>query len=420
MTQPWSILGLEPTNDEGLIRKTYARLVRQFRPESHPTEFSALRQAYEAALSLARTQIASHDTHLSNPHEPAESSLQWFEASPGTSTANPTILPVRQGWDDQAALEQLRQCMDRQDNGAAVAWLIHYLAIARHSTVDAMYDFEAALAHAVLSHEAPPLHFIEACAKQLDWPKRWHQLGTMLRPAPAHRLKRLLELAQQYRFSSQHAANPWQRYLFSDPSSEMPWIGRTELLARAHGVAKAWRQSCADLNVRGHLRALNLKALLHVENNGLQLCDIYNGFFLALYVLLYARSTPTFGQMIWAVVLWCTVVFVTGCGMRLACRRARGYAHVQRALVWIRRAVLLSLALGFLGALAGRELSSVLWIADHIILFRELFLAYFVVFALWLHWLLARLFDDCALTYKLRDIDSADDQWWAHELGEDE
>lgn len=46
----WQILGIEPTADEGTIKKAYAKALRQNKPDVNPEGFKRLRLAYEQAL----------------------------------------------------------------------------------------------------------------------------------------------------------------------------------------------------------------------------------------------------------------------------------------------------------------------------------------------------------------------------------
>jgi curved DNA-binding protein CbpA len=52
MTDPYSVLGVEPDADDETIRRRYLELVRQFTPEQHPERFAAVRAAYERLKDL--------------------------------------------------------------------------------------------------------------------------------------------------------------------------------------------------------------------------------------------------------------------------------------------------------------------------------------------------------------------------------
>lgn len=53
---PWDRLELAPTSDTRAIKKAYARLLKQHRPDQDPTAFQQLHQAYKTALQLAEQQ----------------------------------------------------------------------------------------------------------------------------------------------------------------------------------------------------------------------------------------------------------------------------------------------------------------------------------------------------------------------------
>ena len=47
---PWSILGIEPTDDKREIKKAYARLLKTIDQKQDPQAFQKLREAYDQAL----------------------------------------------------------------------------------------------------------------------------------------------------------------------------------------------------------------------------------------------------------------------------------------------------------------------------------------------------------------------------------
>lgn len=49
----WKQLKLEPTDDKRLIKRAYAKQLKQCKPDEKPEEFQALHEAYQRALSLA-------------------------------------------------------------------------------------------------------------------------------------------------------------------------------------------------------------------------------------------------------------------------------------------------------------------------------------------------------------------------------
>jgi hypothetical protein len=51
---PWTVLGMEPSDDERAIRRAYAARLKNTRPDEDPVGFQALLEARDLALSLAR------------------------------------------------------------------------------------------------------------------------------------------------------------------------------------------------------------------------------------------------------------------------------------------------------------------------------------------------------------------------------
>ncbi|MBP2001502.1 tetratricopeptide (TPR) repeat protein [Paenibacillus shirakamiensis] len=61
---PWSILQIEPTDDLTLIKRTYAKKLKISHPEDDPEEYQVLREAYDAALTYAKTSPSEEESGL--------------------------------------------------------------------------------------------------------------------------------------------------------------------------------------------------------------------------------------------------------------------------------------------------------------------------------------------------------------------
>jgi len=58
---PWGVLGIETTSDQTLIKKAYARRLKQHHPEDDPTGYQNLREAYDSAVQWAKFNLDSAD-----------------------------------------------------------------------------------------------------------------------------------------------------------------------------------------------------------------------------------------------------------------------------------------------------------------------------------------------------------------------
>ena len=60
----WETLGIEPTTDVKLIRRRYAELVRLYHPEDQPEIYQEIVEAYQEALTYARSRKARPENSL--------------------------------------------------------------------------------------------------------------------------------------------------------------------------------------------------------------------------------------------------------------------------------------------------------------------------------------------------------------------
>jgi hypothetical protein len=81
MSDPFTVLGVDETADDGEIRRRYLALVRDFPPDRAPERFREYRAAYEA-LSDERKRL---ETQLLRTNEAALSRLCMAALRTGTS-----------------------------------------------------------------------------------------------------------------------------------------------------------------------------------------------------------------------------------------------------------------------------------------------------------------------------------------------
>ena len=77
----WETLELEPGSDERSIKRQYARLLKNTRPDSSPEAFQVLREAYEIALNWARW-ATDHKDDEDDAFQPTDSGFQEISSSP--------------------------------------------------------------------------------------------------------------------------------------------------------------------------------------------------------------------------------------------------------------------------------------------------------------------------------------------------
>ncbi|MCF6318733.1 MAG: DnaJ domain-containing protein [Proteobacteria bacterium] len=51
---PWDILGVDETDDKKVIKKAYAVLIKQYKPDEYPEEFKEIQDAYQYALNILK------------------------------------------------------------------------------------------------------------------------------------------------------------------------------------------------------------------------------------------------------------------------------------------------------------------------------------------------------------------------------
>lgn len=303
MSSPFEALGLEWGADERTVKRAYAKLIKEFRPDSHPVEFARIREAYEKATEYLRDRAywadieqneAEDDAlapqHLtSSPDEALQQSSQHLQdvaqlpvefehdaliippyqrlhterfseagllhlldspepivqAPPDIAPpAEPEItgLPLLQNSHYQLInqmLAELGQFKLPQQEADALACFNAQLQQLDEMSLDARMDYEDALGQWMLYSEQPPLRVFGAACRLFGWDAD-HQ-------SYVHRYGavRFTQLQALYSFYQKAVDS-----LEPDSSALARWRGKTraEFLALKAQYAQ-WQVNCHNLNL---------------------------------------------------------------------------------------------------------------------------------------------------------------------------
>ena len=219
----WTLLGLPVDADTRSIKRQYAKLLKQTRPDEDPVGFQRLREAYEQALAWHSLEQAA-DLEGWSIEPDAEGGVTLIE--------RPTVV---QGF-SQMSLQQVEQAYQQAIEQGTAA------------------DFETALLRHCTLHTHEPEALVEWCMERFQWLTAWQRLAlpeylievlveqrqasveAQLRDALAHP-ERFLRLYRRYQ------QQPWLKSL-----DHHPWFNR--LLARLlldspHWSAEIFEAVCA-------------------------------------------------------------------------------------------------------------------------------------------------------------------------------
>ncbi|WP_227428748.1 hypothetical protein [Psychrobacter sp. I-STPA6b] len=207
----WEILAIEPTTDKNLIKRAYAKQLKDNKPDKNPTGFRQLREAYETALAnLANIELLAEDEEYvdkSDTEFTVDANLDYkhhyeqgydhsydndtndtyhtienkpnLEDSPTTSSANPVcsiskLETWQQAWD---SCHKLHPNLDDADL-ALYHCLSHQFAQRHTLALDETIEFEETLFNWHLAHA--PNYPISFCftVDTLQWQQKTKYIHT--------------------------------------------------------------------------------------------------------------------------------------------------------------------------------------------------------------------------------------------------
>jgi len=80
---PWKTLNIEPTDEKKAIKKAYAVLIKQYKPDENPDKFQEIQEAYKMALSMLQWSVQENDEdrESAEPHQVTRPETQKSDES---------------------------------------------------------------------------------------------------------------------------------------------------------------------------------------------------------------------------------------------------------------------------------------------------------------------------------------------------
>ena len=280
---PWQALGVAPDIAVADLRRRYAALIKEFRPETHPQDFARIREAYEVVLSHARRREAAL-AERGDVEEP-EVAVAVVEEVP-QAAVDSTSLPD----DDEAAapIEVIAppaaaEAQPEQDAEPALAThfrrlhaeaaaaqgsgdeahlpALRALLQARTSaTLDDSQALEFALMRWFVEADSPPLTLLFETGRAFDWHRHPARLSTWLSPWALRQMEARLALSRDLVFARHFSGNALLRRLHAAQP------GRPLLVWRPAAVeagfwAERWRHGSEDADAKPLAACLNPVAI---------------------------------------------------------------------------------------------------------------------------------------------------------------
>jgi hypothetical protein len=324
----WALLGIAPTTDERSIKKAYATQVRVYRPDTHPQEFSQLRQAYELALHLRHAE----PVHEAEPaaEAPPESAPQPAETVASEQAAQPAAAPS----EAYVMLDSLAQCYREQGEVEATTLMHAQIASLSSKTIDTRLDYEGMLLSSLLNHTQPPLLITFEAARQFQWASHMHDVEQQVGSYGARRLTVLLELSNRAVFSKRFSSNRWINRLF-EANPHLPRIGFLPDVKEAQQTGMAWLAWCDEAQLPELKQQLNTTTMDRIDKLILT-TDVWLALLVGWLFWIVFRDTPKMQHAVLLAVgtIASSAIFVT---LPLCWRRIRAQPWMLERLhrpVW--------------------------------------------------------------------------------------
>jgi hypothetical protein len=300
---PWQVLGVGHDASVSDLRRHYAALIKQFRPETHPQDFARIREAYEVALPHARRREAEAvaEIALEAQEDVAIEPAAPFDAEADTPVATledvaaeasePGEIVVATALRDDAppdgesslaarfhAFHALAQPAAGTDDEALLPALRELLQARTQASLDDSQALEFALMRWFIESEAPPLTLLFETGRAFDWHVHVTRLSSWLAPWALRQMEARLALSRDLVHARHFTRNAWLRGLHSPRPHRASVVLRPAAVEAQHW-AERWRRGCEDADTPALEAGLNATTLARLR--GFASTDLLAGLMVA-------------------------------------------------------------------------------------------------------------------------------------------
>jgi hypothetical protein len=334
---PWQVLGVVPDIAVADLRRRYAALIKEFRPETHPQDFARIREAYEIVLRQARLREAQAGPALAPAAEEVAAPAHAPAAAPEPEPAPAPEAPPPREYDRATDPEDIEiealAASDAEDpplDEPTLGELFHHFMAVAHpvtgsadealrpmlrmllrtrarASLDDSQALEFALLRWFLESEQPALTMLFETGHAFGWHEHPDRLAAWLSPPAMRRIEGLLALSRDLVFARHYSGNAWVRRLHRRRRGVVPLASRAATL-EALGWAVRWRQLAGE-HAPQLASSLDASTQQRLQGFGLWSTDVLTG-------LAWAALAPDLVTALVLAVVGCALA----CGLRLAAR----------------------------------------------------------------------------------------------------
>jgi hypothetical protein len=170
MATIWETLGIEPTTDESVIRRAYARELKLHRPDQDPQGYQQLREAFDAAKEFAKGEIIWGDDGRVQAVINLDVALSELPHGESEEVSQP-VVPQQPDW-QRATLEEDAERFSVQlltDESDALNALRFYLDHHLPDALEARRVFSLELAEALSQRQGITRSLVNEVSDILGW-----------------------------------------------------------------------------------------------------------------------------------------------------------------------------------------------------------------------------------------------------------